>query len=301
MRRPPVRGKAVRLGIAGLVKKFGGLIAWLSGSLAGVTALLYASGFLATKSADQALGVAFDLATRDPIFYIARGGGMFMSVAIISIASAVAVILTVELLRRAARRIGRLVPETAKAVQSWAATLTAPAASMSMMALVLAGLAACVIPATKAEGLLFAGPPSAEFCAGDRDALDPLFVSFAIVIGAVAGLGVAARASLLDATQWLWTCLAGFALFLALVGTPIAYGALAVKADAPRVWITPQTEDPGRMWLLSRARDGALIWLEEQGKVRWIRADQIQTLTFGRNEPIAAVMCAAANAPLKGD
>lgn len=284
------------MGIAELLKKFGGVIAWLSGSLAGVSALLYAIGFLATKSADQALGLGFDFAARDPVFYIARGGSMIMTIAILSVVPAVVVIVMGELLRRAGRRLAARAPATVQRVSGWAEILAAPVSSLAMVALVLVGLAYSVTPATNADGMLFAAI-DVEFCARDRESLDQRFVLFAIIIGLVAGVGVIARASLLDAGQWLWSCLAGLALFLALVGTPIAYGALAVTPDAPRVWITPLEEDQGRMWLLSRAEDGAVIWLEEQRKVRWIRADQINTLTFGPSATIASVMCVPVNTP----
>lgn len=289
------------MGVSELLKRSGGLLAGLSGSIAGISALLYAAGFIATKSADQTLGIEFEFAARDPVFYIRRGGLMLTRIAVLAVGPAVAVIVVLELMRRGGRRLGTLAPGAAETASSLAAPLKAPAASLVMVALVVGGLAYCLDGAPKTDGLLFETAPGPEICALDRDAEEGRFLIYAAIIGVVGGVGVVAGSALFSADQWFWACLAGFALFLALIGTPIVYGYLAVKPEAPRVWIEPFESDAGRMWLLSRGSDGALVWLEEQRMVEWVRSDKIETLRFGRKESIMSALCDAGNAPPEGE
>ena len=295
-----------------MLKQFGALLAWLSGSVAGISAVLYALGFIATKAADQVLGIGLEFASRDPVAYIARGGSVVMRTVIISMWAVLAVIAAAAVLRWGYVRLRGAERAWLGAARRWAGAAAAPTASLTMIVLVFAGLAVSVLPALQVEGLLFAGRMPEQVCTGksdlvkavlsqNRPALGVWFNIFAICIGLVAGLGIIARSRLVKEVQRAWLMLASLAGFLALVGAPIAYGALVVQISAPTVWIDPPASDGiAAMRLLSRSDGGVLVWLEDQQKVRWINASRIDVLTVGPGRPILSISCPKTGAAPEG-
>jgi len=316
-----------------VLKPFATFIAWISGSLAGISAVLYALGFVATKAADQVLGIGFDFATRDPVFYVARGSSLVMRTVIISIWPALAVVGIAAVVRWAcAARASDGAPaegSTGAKVTSGpngdntAADATgdkvakgsrlrrlgsasAPAVvSVAMLVLAFAALSAFVIPALDFEGLLFTAPDPDRDCTQpnglvtalmlqDHATLGRNFTLFALCAGLIAGAGIALRDSFLQEGRRAWLAVTGLAGFLTLVGIPIAYGALVVEATAPTVRIAPApAEAAGPMRLLARSSSGALIWLETAREVLWVNGGAIQSLTIGPSRPIVILACPA--------
>jgi len=286
-----------------MLKQIGGFVAWFSGSVAGISALLYALGFVATKAADQVLGVGIDFTSRDAVAYVARGGSVVMRTALISVWSALGVLAVAALIRWFWARSGLEGRASVARLRPSAEAVAPPAAALAMIAVSIIGLARYVVPALGVEGLLFASLAPAEVCAREpglqrailtqnAEALQDFFSVFALCIGAVIGLGLLARQALMAPDRRSWAVLAGLALFLGLLGAPIGYGALVLEAAAPPVAIRPETAgEPGRMRLISRADNGILIWLEDRRKLRWIKAEKVDMLTVGRSQPIVTISC----------
>jgi hypothetical protein len=286
-----------------VLKQFGACIAWFSGSVAGISAILYTLGFVATKAADQVLGIGFDFASHDPVFYVARGGSLVMRTTLISMWPALTVIGAAAAIRWGSARIRPAEPAPPGALRRWAGAATAPLVALGMIALAFVALSQFVLPALEIEGLLFADRVQAEVCAQqsaliravlaqDHDALKLHFTRYALCVGLIVGIGVAARSALIDNGPRAWLALAGVAGFLALVGTPIGYGALVVQTSPPDLRIEPPAkDDSGPMRLLSRSDGGVLVWLERRRVIQWISAAQIDRLTVGPDRPIATVAC----------
>lgn len=288
-----------------MLKRFGALVAWFSGSLAGISAILYALGFVATKSADQVLGVGLDFASRDAFDYIARGSSVVMRTALVAIWTVLAVLAAASMVRWADARFGLGNRQSLGVARRWADTLAAPAAALSMLFLAIAGLAVCVLPALQTTGLLFAVPRPGPACDGgiaaaiqsqNRGELRDWFNIYALCLGLITGIGLSARARLADENRRGWLLLSWLAGMLAFVGAPIAYGALVVQISAPDVWINQAPGDgTSGMRLLSRSGDGVLVWLEDKRKVQWISASHIDKLTVGPERAIATAACSTAS------
>jgi hypothetical protein len=287
-----------------VLKTFATFVAWISGSLAGISAILYALGFVATKAADQVLGIGFDFATRDPVFYVARGSSLVMRTVIISVWPALAVLGIAATIRWVCGAgSGGGGAAKVSTLRRLAAAVAAPAVSVAMLALALIALAGFVIPALDFEGLLFTHPDPARDCARpnelvtalmlqDHGTLNRTFTQFALCAGFIIGAGIALYPKFLEAGQAAWLAVAGLAGFLTLVGIPIAYGALIVEAAAPSVRITPAPADAaGPTRLLARSNSGALVWLEDEREVLWVSGGAIKSLVIGASRPIVILDC----------
>ena len=202
-----------------MLKQFGALLAWFSGSVAGVSAVLYAFGFIATKAADQVLGVGFEFASRDPVVYIGRGGSVVMRTVLYSVWGVLAVIAVAAAIRWGYVKLGGSERAWLGTARRWAGGAAAPTAALTMIVLVFAGLAVCVLPTLQVGGLLFAEKMSEQACTGksdlvkallsqNRPALGAWFNIFAICVGLVAGLGIIARSRLVKEVQRVWLMLA---------------------------------------------------------------------------------------------
>lgn len=287
-----------------MLKSFATFVAWISGSLAGISAILYALGFVATKAADQVLGIGFDFATRDPVFYVARGSSLVMRTLIISVWPALAVLGIAAAVRWVCgARAADGDAAKGSTLRRLGAASAAPAVSLAMLTLAFLALASFVIPALDFEGLLFTTAGPERTCAQpngvvkalmlqDHGTLNRTFTLFALCAGLIVGAGIALHDRFLQAGHAAWLAVAGLAGFLTLVGIPIAYGALVVEAAAPSVRITPApAAAAGPTRLLARSNSGALIWLENEREVLWVSGGAIQTLVIGPSRPIVILAC----------
>ena len=284
-----------------MLKQFGALLAWISGSVAGITAVLYTLGFIVTKSVDRVLGIGLEFTSRDPVVHIGRGGNVVMHTALIAILPALAVIAVAHAVRWGNARFGLADRPLLAGTYRLAAAAATPVTVVAIVVVALAGMGRFVAPALEVEGLLFATPEQACAVDGklaravvsqDREMLKDSYRNFAICVGLVAGLGVVAWTSLAAKENWIWLVFTGLAVFLVLVGTPIAYGTLMVRAFAPVVTVDPPAADPAiHMRLLARTDRGVLVWVEYQHKVQWINSARINSLIVGSDEPILAFDC----------
>lgn len=286
-----------------MLKQFGTFIAWLSGSLAGITAGLYAFGFVATIGADELLGMTPGLNSRDAGFYIGRGGNLVMRTVIIAMWPALLVVTLGALVSWAGHRFGRAADERPGLLRRAARAAALPAASLAMFALAFVGLTYFIDPALDARNLLFASEVPPEACrardpltmaifAQERDSLGLWFAGMAALAGTVAGLGALSRARLVEAGQGVWLSVASIAAFLTLVEVPLAYGVLAVETAPPPVRVEPPPDgQTDGLRLLARSADGILVWLEDERLVRWISSREISSFTVGAGAPIPPLSC----------
>ncbi|MGA8261549.1 MAG: hypothetical protein WB783_15150 [Arenicellales bacterium] len=284
------------------------MVAWISGSLAGITAILYSLGFVATKAADQILGVGFDFASRDPVFYVARGGSLVIRTALFAVWPALSVIALLAILRWGSHRISPRVPRLGDRWVRIANVAAAPAVALVMSVVTFAALRVYVLPTLKFGGLVFTTPPKGAcahredllpaLMAQDHAVLDKSFMLYALCAGLVLGIGIAARSTFVLNRPTPWLVLSGVAVFLILVGVPIAYGTLAVPVTAPNVRVDPPlAAATGRLRLLSRTDKGATIWLEDSRQVLWLSAGKIDSLIIGPSRPVATLSCPSDDAP----
>jgi len=61
-----------------ILKLLGTALAWVSGVVAGITAILYALGFAATVAHQRMLGVNWGVIARDPLWYLGAGGQLLV-------------------------------------------------------------------------------------------------------------------------------------------------------------------------------------------------------------------------------
>lgn len=296
-----------------MLRQFGTFLAWFSGSLAGVSALLYGLGFVATMAEDQLLGIGFAVATRDPAFYVARGGSLVMRTLIFAIWPVLGFVVLAAMLRAAHARLGTAHRGWLEGARRVGRAGVAPLAAIAMLSLALLGLERLIMPGLEIDGLLFVNAIPADSCDGgdplkraifmqDHAELGDQFMLVSLWAGVVLGLGVIAWPQVILEGNTLWLVVAGIAVFLTIVGVPVAYGIMGARIAAPSVQIEPMPGDnPGRIRLLSRSENGALVWLEEQQLVRWISARKIDTLTVGPGEPLLRLSCAAAGVRAEGD
>ncbi|NVK41741.1 MAG: hypothetical protein HWE39_10915 [Oceanospirillaceae bacterium] len=285
-----------------MLKQFSAFLAWLSGSLAGIGAVLYALGFIATYAADQLLGISFAFSSRDPVFYMGRGASLIMRTLIIAVWPLLALVVLAASARWLSKRLA-IAQRAGNGTQHWVSAIAAPAASLAMMALALLELG-IVVPALDVPSLLFLDIADFEQACLTANALEAAVLSqkgpelsiwfswLALCAGGVAGLGCLARSSLSREGQAVWLSVAGLAGFLTLTLVPIGYGLLAVRVSAPEIWITPpQNENAGPVRLLSRSADGILVWMEEKRVVQWVSNHLIDTLTVGPRQPLIMNSC----------
>lgn len=296
-----------------MLKQFGTFIAWISGSLAGIGAILYGLGFVATMAEDRLLGIGFAFAIREPEFYVERGGSLTMRTLIPAIGPVLVLVAFAAAFRWLSRQLDLAGNARLVTPRRLAQAAAPPLAAMVMLFVSLAGLVNIVGPALDVSGLLFSRGPPLENCDGagevakailspESDARSAFFKRFAMHAGVVAGLGLIAWPHLLGSGKGLWLAIAGIAGFFALVGVPITYGILVAEKSAPEVWIEPPPNGgEERLRLLSRTNDSILIWLEDRRLLRWINAQQIETLTVGPGEPIIALSCPGPGSSAEGD
>lgn len=285
-----------------MLKQLSGLVGWVSGSIAGLSAILYAIGFLATKASDNVLGIGLDFTSQDHFEYVARGSSVIARTAILGGIAAVCLLGLVRL----GRWVGRVLRLTERSyighVLRWLDAWMPVACAIALLAGFLYAFGIYVKPGMEAGGLLFLNRADAALCTGhpilkavitqDIKASGGAFNKFAFAAGLILCLGFLIHKRLLEPAKRFWLVIGAIGVGLTILMTPVAYGTLAHEKLAPEVDITPAPDpDPGRMRLLSRAGDGVLVWLEDRRQVRWISKKRIEIMTVGREKPISAAAC----------
>ncbi len=288
-----------------LLKQVGTFFGWLSGVVAGITATLYALGFVASLSHQGMLGLDWAIVSREPLWYLGLGG---------QVAQYWAFLTTVWLLLVLA------VGESLLAGLHWAEARESPRARLlkagaswldrqliwllAILSLVLAGyMMSAFDDALSVRGLLFAS--TAELCrpdgvvadiaAANREALVrraedvAAFAALALGVGGYAAPRLVARRG---PALPLLVCIA--VGLQALAAIPSAHGIFLIdfrlrhlQTDAAIAKAAPQNP----LYLLIRARDGLWVWEPAARTVHWASEDSFDTLSIGRTASIASLAC----------
>ncbi|MEM6636748.1 MAG: hypothetical protein AAF667_12765 [Pseudomonadota bacterium] len=307
------------------LKRFVGFFGWFSGSLAGLTAILYVFGFAATVVSNRMLGVDFEFYSRDAFVYVARGGDLLISSGMSFFASVVITLVVIAGFQRAINFIRARAPDAlfrfgvlgrAPSGRTWPA-LVFMALVVGLMIGGLPGRNSDLSHALGMTGILFLD--DAELCSvhhsvlGQRGAAHPdaiggqsvvrailtqdreqLVTAFTTIVAAAAVvLALASRIGPEVARRGIasWHMLALVILsFGAALALPAAYGAFLMGHDKPRVLGQVQGTDwqAGTSRLVALNDRGALVWNEQSRDVAFLPARTLEPLALQRAGPVRA-------------
>lgn len=284
-----------------LLHRVGAWISGLSGSLAGLTAIVYVFGYIATIWSNRLLGLGFDFLERDAFVYVAIGGNIAYSTAPYLLGAFIAVKLAVRLARVLWRWTGgRLESENRvrRAFQSLAPY--GPLLATVLMALVFTyTVSQHLREAQEVRDILFAEQgefdkwtaevqralidQNREFLA-DRFDLLAWWASLAVALGLLAAPALAARRRI--------TVLSVAAVLFLLASTltlPMGYGVyimsthrapvVALHADGGTSPILPAR-------LIAQSDRGMLFWEECSKDLVWMAPGTITALTLDKPAPL---------------
>lgn len=288
-----------------LLKQLGTFFGWLSGVVAGITATLYALGFVASLTHQGMLGLDWAIIAREPLWYLGLGG---------QVAQYWAFQTTVWLLLVLA------VGESLLAGLRWAETRESPRARLlkagaswldrqliwllAILSLVLAGFMMSAFDgALTVRSLLFASKAElchpdgvvADLAAANREALAGRAKSVAAFAALALGVGGYAIPRLVARRGPALPLLICIAVGLqALAAIPSAHGIFLIDSrlryfgtDAGIAGAAPQNP----LYLLIRARDGLWVWEPAARTVHWASNESFDTLSIGRAVAIASLAC----------
>lgn len=279
-----------------------GLLLWVGGSLAGITALLYTCGYLVARAHFSMLGL-HGLVQVDNDYFLQEGAKFVIAAGYdvlrtLLVLAAVAGLLAFVAMsvRRAldATKLGVLLGRWRARVASHADWWRYPAFAALFIGLVLHSdhyLAAFVRPLAVAN-LLYADPAQAAarleadgsiagwILSGASEELARTFED--LLLGAVVAAVLAMLASRMVAVWrvrgWLITPFFA-ALSIYLVTLPMAYGVLQRPVRYPMVSLQADS-DPvvaeGRLFLLSRADGAFIVWDARARRVVWVPSGSVK-------------------------
>jgi hypothetical protein len=288
-----------------LLKQLGTFVGWLSGVIAGITATLYALGFVASLAHQGMLGLDWAIIAREPLWYLGLGG---------QVAQYWAFLATVWLL------LVLVVGESLLGCLHWAETREGPRARalragaswldrqliwfLALLSLVLAGFMMSAFDgALSVRNLLFAS--TAELCrpdgviadlaAANREALARRagnVAAFAALALGVCGYAVPRLMGKRGPALPLLICIA--VGLQAIAAIPSAHGIFLIDARLRSFGtnVAIAGAEPGSaFYLLTRARDGLWVWEPTARKVHWVSDKSFDMLSIGRAVAIASLTC----------
>lgn len=275
------------------LKKLGALIIWLSGAAAGLTALLYAMGFIATLAHLNVLGIEGDFASREAFEYIGRGASAVWGGVIGAVVPGLFVVLLWELISRIAVKLGKSRP--ARPSLFGDAVLV-----LAMIVVAVFGLRKFLVPALDATSLLFAndvalcgyvaGEMTEAIVRGDHMALGGHFLGVAVTVGIVASLAwLGARRMLRGGGSRILVALYAVTVIVMVLVIPVAHG-VYLDTVFPRVELAGDGVNGlgggGPLRLLQHGDKGMLLWSTSAREVFWMPADGVQWLRVGDLEQL---------------
>ena len=294
-------------GQPGPVRQFVGFVAWFSGSLAGLTAILYVFGFTAMLSSNRLLGVRLEFMTADPVFHVARGAAVITR----SLFGLLWVALLVLAFLYGLSFVCRMAKRHAPSEGIWARVLdlTARAAPVLAVLLMFLGLQSGIgqirgQPSSFVQALQVNEvtlKATDEFCAWvepvqqailsqNRTELDTAFAEVVTTAALVLSLGITVLPT--AAREGLRVVLGMPTVLLcasALLSIPTAYGIYVIPTDRPKVLdvavpgVAP-IDFPAR--LLAQGTAGMLIWEEDMRNIVWLRPGSIDAMRIAGAGPI---------------
>lgn len=288
-----------------LLKQIGPGLAWLSGALAAITALLYGAGFVATAAHQAMLGLDWTMTARPPIWYLGLGGQVIARWAVVAVLAVIPVLLVGEASRRVWRLTGAADPdESGRAARAgrWAHRHLPWLIALILMVLAWR-LRVAFGEALQVRDLLFL--PAGQMCAADGVLAD---------LAAGRRVALSARAEEVGTMAALALAVAGYAaprlargqgpvvpLVLCLAtavyaaaAVPTAHGVLLLRPDLRTVTasgdLPPRIAD-ARLQLIARADGELWLWQPATGRVHWLPEAGLTALSFGPSLPPAALAC----------
>jgi hypothetical protein len=275
------------------LRKLGALVGWLSSSLAGVTALLYAMGFIATLAHLRVLGIGFEFASRDAFEYISRGGSAVWRGALFAVIPGVVLIFLWEPIRSLVARLRKRIDARP--------TLFGDIALVLLMAAFAAmGHYYALDPALDVTSLLFADDRAVcgywadevtkPIVTGDGTELTRSFGRVAFVAGIVESLAwLGARRMLRKGGSWILFSFYAVTAVFTFLAIPVAHGVfLDTRLRSIQLFgdTADYLTDDGSLRLLQHGDDGTLLWSESARKILWLRADTVQGFRLGAKTPL---------------
>jgi hypothetical protein len=273
------------------LRTLGAAVAWLSGSLAGIGAIFYACGYLATLANLHLLGLDLLALHYEPTFYIQRGAGFLLVSAMaigqfwfVVFVTAALVFLGWRLLRGRSRRLATRQPFRALAGRR---AVWAVAAYLTLLVLLALQLRAhFLFPEDLAvSGVLYpaagggaAASPIRDWLLSGKEGL--LQERYAIFVNQQVVIGVLLLLAWLLHRAWRWSGLtiAPFAVVFAisLAWLPLEYGKLALPNKFPQIAIRYEKPAEGAggqaaaVYLLNKTDSEFVLWDAAQRKIVWV-------------------------------
>ena len=297
-----------------LFKAIAASIGWVTSSFAGISAILYACGYLISRAQLRSLGLSGFL-ERSPDYFLQEGANFFVALAIfplrflaelaltgIILLVAAVLLLPLEIYAfRRRERIRRFAKRRWEAVKGrierrpffWRTLLFV--ALLAFLLFHLASYLADFKPALEVRDLLYRQPAEsdvARWILGGQSAR--LASHFFVLVWA------AAQAGLTLALVWYVTrpmrgrpwLLAPFVFLFMLyvVFLPISYGALMRPTRFPLVVLTPASAVPAgvkaNLFLLNRNEREFVLWDQRARRVLWLPSQAVQAAEVKEVRPI---------------
>lgn len=297
------------------VKAAGKFIGWLSGSLAAITAILYALGYLVTLANLHALGLDFYLFNFNPSFYLVRGSNFTIYLARLLFQSLFFLLLFVAPFAAAFILVRRRWAKNG--MPNWASK---PIEAGKRNAFVLQGLLFLALAAVlvfdlwpryenysdilRISEILF--DDDASTGSTDIDQLRPLvaqhdaealaqlktvfYKSHLVLIEAAILLFFAWRLTRTWRFRVYLLVPFAFVFVMFLISVPMLYGILIVSNTFPSIRVTTTGDDPAsqsnQLYLLSKSDRAFILWDQDQRQVLWLPLGRVTHAEIGQSQPL---------------
>lgn len=287
-------------------------LVWVAGALAGITAILYACGYLVTRSHLAMLGL-YGLVDFGADHFLQEGAKFAITVAYVALRPLLSVVVLLGLVVLLVRAIGPVLAH--RGAGGWltgamgkVSALVSPESRRKLAYFLCLGalLAHATVAYDNFENplnvvnLLYADPAAAKpgslnalILAGDRARLHGRFEGLLWSTLLAASLTVAAWRAVGAGRSHsnLLMMPFGVTLGLYLVTLPMDYGVLERPVNYGAVSFT---SDPGTLpqgdnfYLLDKKSDGFVVWNKTTRRVVWVPASKIQRVEVRAVEPLFA-------------
>lgn len=288
-----------------LLKQVGAFFGWLSGVVAGVTAALYALGFIATIARQGMLGLEWAITSREALYYLGLGGQVASRWAFLATVWLLLVIAAGETLLWTIRWVAGREHIRLRAIRKCAAWIDRQLIWLiAILAMLFAGLMMNAFDgALQVRGLLFASV--GELCRSDgvlADLAGANSNALAVRADRVAGFAALAIGTCAYAVPRLvashgpalpmLVCIA--VAFQAVAAIPTAHGIFlldtrlrSTEAGGEGIEALPA----GDLWLVTRSRDGVWVWEPIAREVYWLAEGSFDRLRIGEARSIRSLAC----------
>ena len=298
-----------------ILKLLGTALAWVSGVVAGITAILYALGFAATVAHQRMLGVNWGVIARDPLWYLGAGGQVLVAWLAEAMVVFFVVVVAGECILRLIRWLTQRQGRFTRPVASLAGWIDRHVVWLvALLAMIVTGfLTASMTEALAIKNLLLAEPSTTcaangiaaalldfdEAALAERSADIAWFSALAVGVGAYAVPRLAAGNG---PGLPLLICIA--VAINAVLAVPISHGILkvdtrwqSVAGDGVAIAAFPEAA----LRLLGRTPDGIWAWDPDGRAVHLFVTDSFKHLQIGPARTIRELLdCEVHEAARKG-